>query len=142
MKSAIVSLAAVALASCAPSTPEARIAARPELFEQLPPSQQQLVREGRIAKGMGRDAVLIAWGRPSREYEGDDNGVPTLRWDYAGTTPVYQTGYIGGYGYGYGRYGRRSYYDFAVVPEIAYVPYRRATVLFRDGRVASWERSR
>ena len=32
MKSAIVSLAAVALASCAPSTPEARIAARPELF--------------------------------------------------------------------------------------------------------------
>jgi hypothetical protein len=130
---------ALLFASCVPSTPEARIAAGPERFAALPPRQQELVRQGRIEKGMGRDAVLIAWGRPSREYEGSEGGVPTLRWDYTGTTPVYQSGYYGGYAYGY---GRRSYYDFAIVPEITYVPYRRATVLFRDGRVESWERSR
>lgn len=141
MKRVIVPLAALALAACAPSTPEARIAVRPEMFETLPPREQELVRQGRIAKGMGREAVLIAWGRPSREYEGSEDGVATLRWDYIGTTPEYHTGYYGGYGYSRG-YGRRSYYDFAVVPEISYVPYRRATVLFRDGRVASWERSR
>lgn len=141
MKRVIVPLAALALAACAPSTPEARIAARPERFETLPPREQELVRQGRIAKGMGREAVLIAWGRPSREYEGSEDGVATLRWDYTGTTPEYHTGYYGGYGY-YRGYGRRSYYDFAVVPEISYVPYRRATVLFRNGRVASWERSR
>lgn len=146
MKSVIVSLAAVVFASCAPSTPEARIAARPELFEALPPRHRELVRQGRLAQGMGRDAVLLAWGRPSREYEGGEDGVSTLRWDYLGSTPVYQTSYFGGFGYGpgygCGRFGRGPFNDFAVFPEIAYVPYRRATVLFRDGRVASWERSR
>jgi hypothetical protein len=146
MKSVIVSLAAVVFASCAPSTPEARIAARPELFEALPPRERALVRQGRLAQGMGRDAVLLAWGRPSREYEGSEGGVATLRWDYLGSTPVYQTTYFGGFGYGLGygcgRFGRGPFNDFAVFPEVAYVPYRRATVLFRDGRVDSWERSR
>jgi hypothetical protein len=135
---------ALALASCAPSTPAARIAAQPALFEGLPAGQRELVRQGRIDKGMGTAAVYLAWGRPSREYDGSENGVATLRWDYTGTTPVYNTGYYGayGYGYGYGRYGRWPYYGVGIAPEVTYLPYRRATVLFREGRVASWERSR
>jgi hypothetical protein len=136
-------------ASCAPSTPAARIAAQPALFENLPARQQELVRQGRIDKGMGTDAVYLAWGRPSREYEGGEDGMTTLRWDYTGTTPVFHTAYQGfpgfGYGYGYGRFGRYGgapFYDIGIGPEVSYVPYRRATVLFREGRVSSWERTR
>lgn len=140
---------ALALASCVPSTPEARIDAQPALFDKLPDRQQELVRQGRIDKGMGTDAVYLAWGRPAREYEGSENGAATLRWDYTGSTPVYTNQFYGygGYGYGggyrYGRYGRYGYpYGYGIGQEVTYVPYRRATVLFRNGRVASWERSR
>jgi hypothetical protein len=139
-------LSVLVFASCAPSTPEARIAAQPAVFDRLPERHQQLVRQGRIDKGMGTDAVYLAWGSPSREYEGSENGAPTLRWDYAGSTPVYSNSFYGGWGhgYGYGRYGRYGYpysgYGFG--QDVTYVPYRRATVLFRNGRVTSWERSR
>lgn len=131
------------LVSCAPSTPEARIAAQPALFEKLPAGQQELVRQGRIDKGMGTDAVYLAWGPPAREYEGNDGGVATLRWDYAGTTPVYTNEIYGYGGYRYGRYGRYGYpYGYGIGQEVTYVPYRRASVLFRNGRVSSWERKR
>ena len=140
-------VSALAMFSCAPSTPAARIAAQPALFEKLPARQQELVSQGRIDKGMGTDAVYLAWGRPSRDYEGSEGGTPTLRWDYNGSTPVYNTGYYGAYGYGYGygrygRYGRSPYYGIGIAPEVTYLPYRRATVLFRQGRVASWEKAR
>lgn len=136
-------LAALVFASCAPSTPAARIAARPELFGSLAGPQQELVREGRIDKGMGTDAVYLAWGRPGREFEGGEGGGPTLRWDYFGSTPVYSTGFHGINGSGrHGGYGRWPYYGTGIGPEVSYLPFRRASVLFRDGRVASWERSR
>lgn len=146
MKFLAAPLLALAFASCVPSTPEARIAAQPALFDKLPDRQQELVRQGRIDKGMDTDAVYLAWGRPAREYEGNEGGAATLRWDYAGTTAVYSNqvyGYGGYGGYRYGRYGRYgSPYGYGIGQEIAYVPYRRASVLFRNGRVASWERSR
>ncbi len=145
MKTAFLSLAVLPLllVSCAPTTPEARIAAQPALFDKLPAKQQELVRQGRIDKGMGTDAVYLAWGRPAREYEGNDGGVPTLRWDYAGTTPVYTNEIYGYGGYRYGRYGRYGYpYGYGIGQEVTYVPYRRASVLFRNGRVSSWERKR
>lgn len=140
------SVLALAFASCALSTPEARIAAQPVLFDKLPDRHQELVRQGRIDKGMNTDAVYLAWGRPAREFEGSEGGAATLRWDYAGTTPVYTNqiyGYGGYGGYRYGRHGRYGYpYGYGIGQEIAYVPYRRASVLFHNGRVASWERSR
>lgn len=139
-------LTALVFASCAPSTPDARIAAQPAIFDRLPAKHREMVRQGRIDKGMTTDAVYLAWGRPSREYEGSENGAATLRWDYAGSTPVYTNHFYGGYGYGYGygRYGRYRYpyYGYGFGPEVTYVPYRRASVLFRNGRVTSWERSR
>jgi hypothetical protein len=131
---------ALAATSCAPSTPEARIAAQPELFASLPARQQELVRQGRIDKGMGTDAVFIAWGRPSRQFEGADGEVATLRWDYTGTTPVHTTSHFGGFGTG--RWGRGPIYGYGIGSDIIHVPYRRASVLFREGRVSSWERVR
>ena len=144
-------LSVLLFASCVPSTPESRIAAQPAMFDGLPAKQQELVRQGRIDKGMGTDAVYLAWGRASREYEGSENGAATLRWDYNGSTPVYSNsgfgpyGYGWGYGYGYapyGRYGTYPYYGVGFGPEVTYIPYRKASVLFRNGRVSSWERVR
>lgn len=129
----------VFLASCAPVTPEARIAASPATFNALSDKHQALVRQGRIDTGMPADAVRLAWGEPSREYEGEDSGKATQVWEYHRSKPVYSTNYYGYYGYGpYGRHG----YAFDVAPEVAYIPYRMGTVWFRSGRVLKWERVR
>lgn len=145
---ALAGCAALA-ASCAPVTPDARISANLSRYEPLPAAHKRLVREGRIDKGMSPDAVFLAWGRADREYEGGTDGRPTLRWDYFGSQPVYTGGgwsgyYDYGYGPGWGRYGRYPAYGygFSVGPQIDYIPYRRATVEFRNNRVVSWERAR
>jgi hypothetical protein len=145
----LAALSAGIFASCAPSTPAARIAAQPGMFAGLPARHQELVQQGQIDKGMSPDAVYLAWGRASREYEGYEGKARTLRWDYNGSTPVYATnGYFGSFGWGYGRfgpnygYGPYHYYGAGFGPEVTYVPYRRASVLFRNGSVASWERTR
>lgn len=144
----LAALLAGILASCAPSNPESRIAAQPAMYEALPARHKELVRQGEIDKGMGTDAVYLAWGKASREYEGYEGSAKTLRWDYSGAAPVYSNGYFGSYGWGSGRFGPYSgygpydYYGMGYGTGVTYVPYRRASVLFRSGRVASWERSR
>jgi hypothetical protein len=137
-------LAACLLASCAPSTPDARIQANPALFNSLPASEQALVQQGKIDIGMPPQAVYLAWGKASLEYSGSDDSGNTLRWDYAGSQPVYINNYYGGYGYGrIGPYGRvYPGYAYGVAPQVEYVPYRRATVWFTNDRVTKWERSR
>ncbi|MDB6078198.1 MAG: hypothetical protein JWO82_1945 [Akkermansiaceae bacterium] len=140
---------ALLLASCVPTTPQARIAQEPSLYHHLPARHQDLVSRGIIDKGMSPDAVYLAWGKASREYVGtSEKGKSTMRWDYAGSTPVYSDNiggfYGGGYGYGrYGGYGRYYPYSaFSYGTEVTYVPYRRATVVFENQRVVSWERAR
>lgn len=137
MKSALIVLLAALFASCAPSTPATRIAANPATFQQLSPRHQELVSEGRIDTGMSTDAVALAWGSPDGRFDGHDGEARTSRWDYQGARPIYTTDFYGGFGYGYcGRHAWR------VVPEVTYVPYRRASVWFRDDLVTRWERSR
>jgi hypothetical protein len=134
------------LASCAPSTPQGRIAKNPEKFAELNKKNQDLVQQGQIARGMAPDAVKLAWGPPAQRFEGSKNSKSTERWDYAGATPVFFNGYNGGYGYGYnglGPYGCAGYNSIGLGlgPEVAFVPYRLASVWFIDGRVDSWERA-
>lgn len=133
------------LASCVPSTPQARIQQSPGKFEALGEKHRALVERGEITRGMTMDAVYLAWGSPSATFQGSKNGRTTERWDYASSRPVTVTTFHGGYyGYGYGPYGRRGYDDlaFGFGPEVAYVPYRVASVWFVDSRVDSWERAR
>jgi hypothetical protein len=138
-------LAACALASCVPSTPQARIDRNPQAFQSLGRKHQDLVKQGLITRGMSPEAVTLAWGDPAQRFEGSKNSRKTERWDYRGTQAVYGTNFYGGYGYGgfgpYG-YGRYSSMGFGLGPEIAYVPYRIASVWFVDDRVDSWERAR
>jgi hypothetical protein len=127
------------IASCAPLTPEARIAASPDAYNALGTRHQSLVRQGQIDTGMPASAVRLAWGEPSREYVGSDAGKPTQVWEYHRSKPVYSTNYYGYYSFG--PYRRRGY-AFDVGPEITYIPYRMGTVWFRSGRVVKWERVR
>lgn len=133
----------VLLGACVPTTPEARIEQSPEKFWKLNDKDQELIRKGEIRRGMNPDAVYYAWGKPAREFAGVDEKASTMRWDYAGSTPVYSTGLSGYYGGGYGRYGRyypRNAYGYS--QQVTYVPYRKATVWFRNNKVTQRESSR
>ena len=113
------------------------------MFAALNAKEREMVQRGVIAKGMSQDAVMLSWGYPSMRYEGFHNGHDSMRWDYTGARPVYSTQFYGGYGYGYGygyhgRYGY-PYYGAGFAPEVAFVPYHRASVWFVNRRVDSWE---
>jgi hypothetical protein len=133
------------VASCAPSTPQTRIQREPGKFEALSQTQRSLVEQGQISRGMSPDAVYLAWGPPSRVFQGSMNDQLTERWDYAGSRPVYYSGFYGSYGRFYGPYRGSGYYGaygMGIGPEVAYVPYRIASVWFINGKVDSWERGR
>ena len=145
MKKILPAFSALLLfASCVPSTPQARIEKFPQKFETLDARQRALVQQGQIARGMSTDAVYLAWGDPAGIYQGSKSGKDTERWDYAGSRPVYVTSFYGPYGYGHGPYspyGRHGYF-YDLGPDVAYVPYRLATVWFVNKRVDSWEREK
>lgn len=136
------------LVSCVPSTPQTRIQQNPGKFSALSEKHRSLVEQGQIARGMSTDAVYLAWGDPSGVFQGSKEGKSSERWDYAGSRPVYTTGFYGSYGYGpyygHGHHGRYGYsgLGFGVGPEVAYVPYRVASVWFVNNRVDAWERAR
>jgi hypothetical protein len=88
------------------STPESRISDHRDLYDSLPPRQQQLVAQGQIAGGMSRNAVWLAWGAPEQRVNGYARGNTTENWVYY-TTTTYPYGY--GYGYGYGGFGYGPY---------------------------------
>lgn len=129
------------LGACAPSTPEKRIAQNPAAFAALPAKQQSLVRQGELSRGMSPEAVTLAWGAPSRRYSGVSNGTASERWDYMGSQPVYGNSFgYGGWG-GWGGCNRwGGYWSPYMMNDVAFIPYRRATVLFKNQRVEAWEK--
>ncbi len=134
--------AALLLVSCVPSTPQARIQQEPQKFAALSKNHQTLVQQGQLSRGMSRDAVYLAWGDPSRVFQGSKNGSSTERWDYAGSRPIYTTSFYGAYGFPHGGYGHYGYsgVGFGFGPDVTYIPYRVASVWFLNSRVDSWER--
>jgi hypothetical protein len=134
-------------ASCVPSTPQLRIQREPQKFAALSERHKALVQQGQITRSMTPDAVYLAWNAPTRSFQGAQNGKITERWDYASSYPVQVTNFYGSYGYGYGRHGYYGHHGysgvgFGIGPEIAYVPYRIASVWFVDNRVDAWERAK
>ncbi len=133
----IPAFACLVFASCAPSTPQARIQENPGKFAALSSKEKAAVQNGQIAPGMSPDAVLLAWGPPSERFQGSAKNKTTERWDYAGSRPVYSNNFYGSYG---GFYGRGNRVAYALGPEISYIPYRVASVWFVNHRVDAWER--
>lgn len=133
------------VASCAPSTPQTRIARSPEKFAALTTSQQDLVQQGKISRGMPPAAVELAWGNPHSRFEGVRDRQATARWDYEGSRPVFTSSQFGTHGFGgFGTHGRGRYsaIGFGIGPDVTYIPHRIASVWFINDQVDAWERAR
>ena len=126
-------LGLVLAAGC--STPQTRIRQNPELFNSLAPSDQELIKQGKVAVGFTPEMVKLAVGEPDRVYTRTDAKGKNESWVYTsytsrGGTMVYYSGFYhrrhpGMYAY------FTDYNDREVV--------ERYRVMFRDGKVASIE---
>lgn len=137
--------AAWLLAGCTTVTsPEARIAADPAVFEDLSAKHQDLARQGRVTEGMSKDAVYLAWGRPHETKESSRDGKARETWVYYGSESIpLQTVGVGiGYGdYCHGRYGGWGGPFYDVGYHHARRDYVAAKVEFDKDRVVYWERN-
>src|SRR5687768_13634383 len=64
------------------STPETRIRKNPELFAQLAPEQQDLIRRGQVAVGFNAEMVRLALGEPDRYTTRTDQDGMSEVWHY------------------------------------------------------------
>jgi hypothetical protein len=129
-------LAALLLAAgCA--TPEARIKRNPDVFAQLSPSDQQLIREGKVALGFTPEMVRLALGEPDRRLERTDASGTSESWSY--TTWEGPDGMLLYRGFYHRYYGWGDPY----FPYYLTVPGRREReyfkVVFTGGRVSAIE---
>lgn len=128
-------------ASCVQTTPTSRIENSPGAFERLSEEEKELVQKGQLAPGMDREAVTLAWGDPANRVDMFRGGKRIERWDYRGLEPIVTNSFYGGYSSSLYRRSRyRGYSSFGT--SVDYVPVRRASVLFFNGKVTEWERSR
>lgn len=130
------------IASCS-STPTSRIEKNPKIFHDLTEIQQKYVQAGQITKGMPETAVFLAWGRADRQSQGMNEKGSYLRWEYTSQQPIYTNVFYSSFGSSYGHgYGHHhyNYNSFGFGPQIEYLPYTSAAVLFEKGKVTKWER--
>ena len=120
------------------ATPEARIKRNPELFAQLSPNDQQLIREGKVALGFTPEMVRLALGDPDRISTRTDANGTSETWSY--TTYEGPDGMLLYRGY-YHRYHRGWGDPF--YPYYLSYPARREReyfkVVFTGGRVSAIE---
>jgi hypothetical protein len=120
------------------STPDTRIRRNPELFAQLPPEQQELIRRGQVVVGFNAEMVRLALGEPDRYTNRTDQDGTSEIWHYvtydAPTgTPLYR-----------GWYHRYYMWGDPLYPFYMEHPNRRErdrfSVVFRNGKVTALER--
>lgn len=121
------------LAGC--STPQTRIRQNPELFNSLAPTDQDLIKQGKVAVGFTPEMVKLAVGEPNRVYMRTDAGGKNEAWVYTsytsrGGTMVYYSGF-------YHRRHPGMYAYFADYSDREVVERYRVT--FKDGKVAAIE---
>jgi len=131
----VLGCASLLLGGC--STVETRIGERPDAFHALSPSDQTLVRQGRIRAGLAPDAVYIAWGKPDEIRRGGGGGATFERWVYYG----FRTEMLPDYHFNYmTRPVGRRYYDWPLfLPTTVSTPYPYRWARFQNGRLTEWE---
>jgi hypothetical protein len=129
-------LIAALLSGC--STPASRIRENPELFAQIPPAQQDLIRQGAVALGFTAEMVRLALGEPDRFAERTGSDSPSEVWSYVtydapDGMPLYR-----------GWYHRYYYWGDPMYPYYLSYPHRRErerfSVVFRGGKVVELEK--
>lgn len=136
-RAALTMAFAFGMGACQTATPAKRIESNPVMYRSLSAEQQLMVQQGRICKGMTKDAVFLAWGKPaSAPMVGERDGKRFERWVYTVTRAVPMENF-GGWWYSdpwyyrsWGPYGGMS---------VAYVPENVASVTFENDRVTEWE---
>jgi len=138
------------LTGCA--TIDSRISEHPDMFQRLSPSDQALVREGKIRDGMSQDGVYLAWGGPNERVPGRVHGKPADTWVYTATShypypygwgPSFYGG-IHGYGFyglgsGFYRYGYGGFYEPFFYDYRPSFDYPERLVSFQNGRVVGYQ---
>src|SRR4051812_43568570 len=120
------------------STPATRIRKNPELFAQLAPEQQEMIRRGQVAIGFNAEMVRLALGEPDRLTTRTDQDGTSEIWHYVtydapAGSPLYR-----------GWYHRYYMWGDPVYPYYLSVADRRErerfSVVFRNGQVQALER--
>lgn len=128
-------LGGLLLAGCATSTVEKRRQERPAAYANLSPEFRSLVDQGRIKVGMSKDAVYIAWGKPSEVIQGESSSGPIETWLYYGSyLQEYSYWRYNDYWYRGGYFAGAPYMDYDYYPQY----YVRGDVTFENGVVKSW----
>lgn len=150
-RAALILAATVGLMSCS-SPVERRIASNPEIYGKLSENDKALVSQGRIREGLTKEGVFLAWGRPEDVASGVQKGSKFEKWTYLDSRPVYTDNWGWGGGWGGGPYGRWGtgfgYYGpwdpywggYGGGTSITYIPYKAASVTFRNSRVTEYVR--
>lgn len=149
----LVAVLSLLFVSCATNTPQKRIEKNPERFKTLNTEEQAEVSQGRISRGMSKDAVFIALGKPDKTTIGDRSGSAYEVWEYYDLQPVVTHGFYGGFGRGFGggfgrgrfghggfgRFGGGGFFHGGFFPQVNYIPRKGASVIFTNGTVDSFE---
>lgn len=136
LKLFVLAVGLAVLAGC--MSPESRIRKNPELFAQLTPEQQNLIKEGKVGVGFTPDMVRLALGEPDRVRVRTDAKGSREIWHYV--TYEGEDGVILYRGMYHRYWGGRYYPYYANVT--SYHVHNRVVVEFRDGRVAEVEETK
>lgn len=121
------------MASCT-SPRERRLEENAATLAALPPIEQQLIRQGRISRGMNSQAVFLALGPPNRVSSGAHQNVVAETWIYRGVRAVPNfNNWHHPYYYG------RGHHHCDPFPTYNYISYERAIVTFINDLVVAFE---
>lgn len=136
LKLFVLTVGLAVLAGCA--SPESRIKQNPQLFAQLTPEQQNLIKQGKVAVGFTPDMVRLALGEPDRVRVRTDAKGSREIWNYV--TYESQEGVILYRGM-YHRYWGGAYYPY-YANVTSYRVHNRVVVAFMNGQVAEVEETK